>query len=77
MSKEEKSGCLVPLAQLASIGSWFVFSAVSRGWLLAKAWGWFIVPMGVPAIGLFHAMGISALIGYLHGFRVEIGRAHV
>lgn len=71
MSKEENPGCLTPLAQLVGLGSAIVFSAVSRGWLLSKAWGWFIAPLGVPSISLFHALGISALIGYLRGFRVD------
>ncbi len=71
MSKKENPGCLVALLQLAALGSWMLFAVIARGWLLAKAWLWFISPLGVPAISFFHALGISALIGYLRGFRVD------
>jgi hypothetical protein len=36
-----------------------------RGFVLAKLWAWFIVPLGVIPIGLVHAAGISTLIGML------------
>jgi len=35
---------------------------VLRGWVLSYLWLWFLVPVGVPAIGVAHAMGMSLLI---------------
>jgi len=36
-----------------------------RGWVLTILWMWFIVPLGVPEIGIAHAWGISMIIGML------------
>lgn len=35
---------------------------IFRGFILAKLWGWFIVPLGVMQIGIAHAIGLSILI---------------
>jgi hypothetical protein len=40
--------------------------AIPFGWWLkavvcVSLWGWFIVPLGVPAVGLAHVLGISLL----------------
>lgn len=32
-----------------------------KGFVLSKLWFWFIVPLGVPAISLWHAWGIAIL----------------
>lgn len=32
-------------------------------------WGWFMVPLGVPSIGYWHAVGILSLISVLMGSR--------
>jgi uncharacterized membrane protein AbrB (regulator of aidB expression) len=29
-------------------------------------WGWFVVPLGVPAVGMVHALGLS-LVGWYFG----------
>lgn len=36
-----------------------------RAWVLVKLWLWFVVPLGLPAIGLWHAMGLGSLLGLL------------
>ena len=28
-------------------------------------WGWFLVPLGVSAVGVFHFMGIQSTIGFI------------
>lgn len=28
-------------------------------------WNWFVVPLGLPAIGLIHAMGIDLLVSFI------------
>lgn len=36
-----------------------------RAWVLTVMWMWFIVPLGLPEIGIAHAWGISMAIGML------------
>lgn len=36
--------------------------AVLRGFVLASLWGWFVVPLGVPALGIAQAIGISLIV---------------
>lgn len=36
-----------------------------RAFALTYLWTWFIVPFGLPEIGLWHAAGISTIISYL------------
>ena len=31
-------------------------------WVFAVMWGWFVVPLGVPALGFWHSAGIQAVI---------------
>jgi len=33
-----------------------------RGLIIAKLWNWFIVPLGVPSIGICLGVGISLLV---------------
>lgn len=32
-----------------------------KGFVLMKLWGWFLVPFGLPGIGITHAMGLLVL----------------
>jgi len=34
-----------------------------HGVVLTQLWGWFIVPLGVPAISLAWAVGLSCVVG--------------
>lgn len=36
---------------------------VLRGWALSTLWAWFLVPIGVTAIGINTALGISVIVG--------------
>lgn len=38
--------------------------SILRGWVLSVIWGWFMVPLGAPAIGIAAAIGV-ALIGHM------------
>lgn len=40
-------------------------TAMLRGYVIQKLWLWFLVPLGLPTIGVAHAIGISILIGAL------------
>jgi hypothetical protein len=35
------------------------------GLVMMLLWGWFAVPLGVPAIGFFHSIGLATLVGFL------------
>lgn len=47
-----------------------VVSFAVKAWVLSAVWAWFIVPVGLPAIGVAHAVGImltySAIRGLSH-----------
>lgn len=36
--------------------------AVYNAWVLSILWAWFVVPLGVKAIGIAHAYGITQLV---------------
>lgn len=35
-----------------------------EGWVIKLMWGWFIVPLGVMSITIWHAIGIDAIVSY-------------
>lgn len=35
------------------------------GWAVSTLWGWFLTPLGLPAITWVHGAGIDALIGFM------------
>ena len=41
---------------------YIVVLAVVRGWCISKLWLWFVVPLGVPAIGVLWAIGLTATV---------------
>lgn len=36
-----------------------------RGYALSVMWKWFAVPLGVPAIGVAHAIGLAAIVAMM------------
>lgn len=69
-----KSLRTIPNAGLAGLAALTAIAAVLatatalilvRSWVIWLMWGWFVVPLGVPAIGVVHALGLSALVGVL------------
>ncbi|AUR87931.1 TMhelix containing protein [Vibrio phage 1.106.O._10N.286.51.F7] len=36
--------------------------SVASGYVFSELWGFFVVPLGAPAIGVIHAIGLAALI---------------
>ncbi len=40
-------------------------SALFRGWVLSILWGWFMVPLGLPALSVVTCMGVALVIGFL------------
>jgi len=44
---------------------WLVMFAcviVFSGFVTVELWGWFVVPLGAPAIGIAHALGLRMLV---------------
>lgn len=52
-------GAVVTFAGLVAI------AALSRGFCLALAWGWFIVPFGAPQIAISQAIGVAMIFAFL------------
>jgi len=46
------------LAITAPIAMWW-------GYVLSVMWGWFLVPLGAPEIGVAHAIGIAGLVAMM------------
>lgn len=40
-------------------------SILWRGFVIAKLWAWFVVPLGVVEISAWHAAGLSGLIAWV------------
>jgi hypothetical protein len=36
-----------------------------RGFVFYKLWSWFLTPLGLPEIGLAHAIGVGLVITYM------------
>lgn len=52
----------------------FFASAFIGGLTLVLLWGWFVVPLGLPAIGIFHALGLGFLVsGFMSGAYSALG----
>jgi len=49
----------IVLAIFIPCSAYFIFA---HGYVLSKLWGWFVTPLGVPAITLLHASGIMGVI---------------
>ena len=39
--------------------------AIVRGFVLSYLWTWFLVPFGLPEIGVAWAIGLSMIVAYL------------
>lgn len=53
---------------MALLASLFVFmpaSTVTNGLAVMWLWRWFVTPFGVPAVGFWHAVGVSMLASFL------------
>lgn len=56
--KEDVGGGVINIA--------IVFLSIAlRGVVLSYLWLWFLVPLGLPVIGIMHALGISLIVTFL------------
>lgn len=53
------------LATLLLWALWIIPGNLLGGWVIMLLWGWFIAPLGVASIGLWHAIGLNVLVGFL------------
>lgn len=58
---------LVFLAVLA-VGA---VAIINAGFAISILWEWFVVPLGVKAVGISHAVGLSATAFFLRGTQTE------
>lgn len=59
--KEVQVKLLVSILAIASIPLLFI----EQGWAISTLWGWFLVPLGVPAIGIAASIGIAITLSVL------------
>ena len=57
--KEEEKGLYITTAIVFSL---LPVIALLKAFVLTKLWLWFMVPFGLPVIGLAHAYGLTILI---------------
>lgn len=62
VNQGNEDGCIPPLFGL--FVNW-PLTIVLRGVTLVAYWSWFIVPLGLAAIGFWHALGLSSLLALL------------
>lgn len=58
--ESKPSGTLLAMFYILFIpGIWWY------GYVISTMWRWFLVPLGVPSIGVAHALGIAVTIGMM------------
>lgn len=62
MNGKEEEGCVAALIWMV----WFTPGVLLSGWVTMLLWGWFITPLGAPTIGLWHAVGLNIIVGFMH-----------
>lgn len=40
-------------------------TAIWRGYVLTMMWAWFVMPLGVRALGVAQAIGLAMIVGFL------------
>jgi hypothetical protein len=61
MTREEKRTGIAALIILATMPTWGILS----GWVLTVLWGWFLMPLGLPPVHLWHAVGLLIAVDLL------------
>lgn len=55
------------VATFAFVAGYVALHAILRGWVLSIIWGWFMVPIGAPALGIAACIGVSLVTHMLCG----------
>jgi hypothetical protein len=56
---------LIAAALIIGVIALVALAVIWRGFVLSVMWGWFLVPIGLPNIGLALAIGISATVAMM------------
>lgn len=56
---------IITIGAVALIGLLAGVLATLQGFVLVHLWAWFLVPLGLPPIGIAHAIGIALIAGML------------
>lgn len=64
LTKEYTPEAIGRAALIVSIINFILYFVATffGGYTLMVLWGWFAVPLGLPAIGIFHALGLGFLV---------------
>lgn len=60
-ARRNRDGCAATIASLLLI----VPLGLLSGNVVSDGWRWFVVPLGLPEIGVLHAWGLTALVGLM------------
>lgn len=52
------------LSALVFFPTYFVLNTLYSGFVIKTLWAWFMVPLGVVQIHLFHAIGLTCIVEY-------------
>ncbi len=64
-NREKDAMCaslIVAIMTMVFVPVVIVYLILAFGFVLSYLWGWFVVPLGVPSIGMMHAYGISLVM---------------
>lgn len=53
------------LLLILGFAAFTVVLTIARGFILQSLWGWFLVPLGLPPIGIANAIGVAMIVSYL------------
>lgn len=74
MTNEDKKNVLTILG----IPMLFVFMIIAflplglfNAWALQKMYGWFLIPLGLPALNLWHVWGIMMIINHIKPMQTD------
>jgi hypothetical protein len=71
MKKDRNLQEIVEALGLGTLGLmgilYVVLAIVVRAWCITKLWLWFVVPLGVPALGILAAIGLTMTLSVLLG----------
>ena len=64
LDKEDDNEKMTTTLALTTLGL-LVPSIIIRGLVFTILWGWFVVPLGIAAISIAHAIGLTSLIHFV------------
>lgn len=68
-AKETPGTAALGLALFPFLFAGFAASWLLGAWALSTVWAWHVEPLGVPAIGFWHAFGLIAIARLIRGYR--------